>query len=59
MWPRNGQELPTAYAGIAHGSIGEYEVNVTIPANTPAGLSVPLALKQGGQLSNTVSVALQ
>jgi len=55
----NGQELPTAYAGLAPGSIGEYQVNVTIPANTPPGLSVALALKQGGLLSNTVSVALQ
>ena len=55
----NGQELPTSYAGLAPGSVGEYQVNVTIPANTPPGLSVPLALKQGGQVSNTVMVALQ
>jgi uncharacterized protein (TIGR03437 family) len=55
----NGQPLPTAFAGLAPGTIGEYQVNVTIPANTPPGLAVPLALQQGGQLSNTVLVAVQ
>ncbi|SPE30735.1 Ig domain protein, group 2 domain protein [Candidatus Sulfopaludibacter sp. SbA6] len=55
----NGQALPTAFAGLAPGTTGEYQVNVTIPANTPPGLAVPLALQQGGQSSNTVLVALQ
>ena len=55
----NGQPLPTAFAGLAPGTTGEYQVNVTIPAGTPPGLAVPLALQQGGQLSNTVLVAVQ
>ena len=55
----NGQSLPTAYAGLAPGATGEYQVNVAIPANTPPGSAIPLALQQGGQLSNTVLVAVQ
>jgi uncharacterized protein (TIGR03437 family) len=54
-----GQELPAAFAGLAPGSAGEYQVNVLIPATTPPGLALSLTLKQGGQLSNTVTLALQ
>ena len=55
----NGQELPVAFAGLAPGATGEYQVNVVIPASTPPGLGIPLTLKQGGRLSNTVTIALQ
>jgi uncharacterized protein (TIGR03437 family) len=55
----NGQELPVAFAGLAPGTAGEYQVNVLIPATTPPGLGISLTLKQGGQLSNTVTLALQ
>jgi uncharacterized protein (TIGR03437 family) len=55
----NGQELAAAFAGLAPGSAGEYQVNVLIPATTPPGLGISLTLKQGGQLSNTVTLALQ
>jgi len=55
----NGQELPVAFAGLAPGYVGLYQVNVPIPAATPPGLGVSLTLKEGGQLSNTVAVALQ
>ena len=55
----NGQELPVEFAGLAPGYIGLYQVNVPIPAATPPGLGVSLTLKEGGQLSNTVSVALE
>jgi uncharacterized protein (TIGR03437 family) len=55
----NGQELPVQFAGLAPGYVGLYQVNVPIPAATPPGLGVSLTLKQGGQLSNTVAVALQ
>ena len=55
----NGQELAAAFAGLAPGSAGEYQVNVFIPATTPPGLGISLTLKQGGQLSNTVTLALQ
>ena len=58
----NGQELAAnlvSFAGQTPGVPGLYQVNVTIPANTPPGLTVTLALKQGGQLSNVVNVALE
>jgi len=55
----NGQELPVEFAGLAPGYVGLYQVNVAIPAATPPGLGVSLTLKEGGQLSNTVAIALQ
>ena len=55
----NGTELPASFAGLAPGFIGLYQVNVTIPAGTPPGLTLPLTLKAGGQQSNSVLVALQ
>ena len=55
----NGQELPVAYAGLTPGYIGLYQVNLAVPASTPPGLGISLTLKQGGVLSNTISVALQ
>jgi uncharacterized protein (TIGR03437 family) len=36
-----------------------YQANVMVPANLPPGLTLPLYLKQGGAVSNTVSVAIQ
>ncbi len=59
----NGTELPAAFAGLAPGFIGLYQVNVIIPASTPPGLGLSLTLKQGdqsaGQMSNSVRVAIQ
>jgi uncharacterized protein (TIGR03437 family) len=55
----NGLELPAAFAGLGPGTAGEYQVNVLIPATTPPGSHVILTLKQGGQISNPVTLALQ
>jgi uncharacterized protein (TIGR03437 family) len=55
----DGTELPTFFAGLTPGYFGLYQVNVSIPADTPPGLTVPLTLKVGSQQSNTVQVALQ
>jgi uncharacterized protein (TIGR03437 family) len=55
----NGQELQPNYAGLAPGFPGLYQVNILIPASTPPGLGLSLTLRQGGQVSNTVPVALQ
>jgi uncharacterized protein (TIGR03437 family) len=55
----NGTELPVAFAGLTPGYVGLYQVNVVIPLTTPPGLGIPLTLKQGGQMGNTVAVALQ
>ena len=55
----NGTELPTSFAGLTPGFIGLYQVNVVIPVASPPGLGLSLTLKQGGQLSNAVNLALQ
>jgi uncharacterized protein (TIGR03437 family) len=55
----NGIELPTSFAGLAPGYVGLYQVNVPVPAGTVPGLGVSFTLKQGGLLSNAVSVAIQ
>jgi uncharacterized protein (TIGR03437 family) len=55
----NGRELSPSYAGQTPGFPGLYQVNVSIPADTPPGLAASLTLKQGGQLSNVVNVAIQ
>ena len=47
------------FAGLAPGYVGLYQVNVPIPAAAPPGLGISLTLKEGGQVSNTVIVALQ
>ena len=55
----NGQELSTAFAGLAPSYIGLYQVNVLIPAATPPGLGIPLSLRVAGQISNVVPVSVQ
>jgi uncharacterized protein (TIGR03437 family) len=55
----NGTELATGFAGLAPGYVGLYQVNVPIPATLPPGSGIFLTLKQGGQLSNAVTIALQ
>jgi uncharacterized protein (TIGR03437 family) len=55
----NGQELPVSFAGPTAPFPGLYQVNVVIPASTPPSGAANLTLKQGGQMSNTVPVAIQ
>ena len=55
----NGTELPTVFAGLTPGFPGLYQVNVVFPTTTAPGLGLSLTLKQGGLLSNPISVALQ
>jgi len=55
----NGTELPVAFAGLAPGYAGLYQVNVQIPTALAPGLGISLALKQGGQISNFVDISLQ
>ena len=50
-----GVGLPVIYSGLAPGQVGLYQINVSVPSNTPKGLSVPLTIKQGTQ-TNTVNV---
>ena len=55
----NGISLIPAYAGLAPGFIGLYQVNAQIPGSVSPGLSSSLQLQQAGQLGNTVAFALQ
>ncbi len=43
-----GASLSVSYAGLAPGEIGVYQVNATVPAGVPTGLTVPLVINQGG-----------
>jgi len=54
-----GTETPAAFAGLTPGFIGLYQANVVVPANLPPGLALPLYVKQGGAVSNMVSVAVE
>lgn len=47
-----GVSLPIAYAGLAPGQVGVYQINALVPRWVPLGISVPLTIKQGG--SSTV-----
>jgi beta-glucosidase len=47
------------WSGLAPGSVGLYQVNVQVPANSPTGNAVPVILSIGGATSNTVEIAVQ
>jgi len=54
-----GVPAALSFYGLAPGSVGEYQVNALVPANAPAGDTVPVILSIGGVTSNTVEIALQ
>lgn len=43
-----GLSLGVAYAGLAPGEVGVYQINVLVPGGVPQGLSIPLVINQGG-----------
>lgn len=47
-----GVQLPLLYFGLAPGEVGVYQINAKVPANVPAGLSVPLTINQGSYSSS-------
>jgi uncharacterized protein (TIGR03437 family) len=47
------------FSGLAPGFIGEYQVNVLVPAGVTPGSAVPVVLTIGGVTSNTVTMAVQ
>jgi uncharacterized protein (TIGR03437 family) len=49
-----GVNLIVGYAGLAPGEVGVYQINVTVPASAPQGLSIPLTISQAGS-SQTVT----
>jgi len=53
-----GETLTPSFAGLTPGLVGLYQVNVAIPALSPTGNALPLALGMGAVTSNTVSIAV-
>jgi uncharacterized protein (TIGR03437 family) len=48
-----------AYCGLTPGSVGLYQVNVTVPPGTPTGDAIPVSLALGSVSSNSVSIAVK
>ena len=43
-----GMPLSVSYAGLSPDEVGVYQINATVPAGVPVGISVPLIINQGG-----------
>ena len=43
-----GVPLRVDFAGLAPGQVGVYQINAYVPKSVPTGMSVPLAVTQGG-----------
>jgi len=54
-----GVRAKVLFSGLAPGTVGEYQVNVQVPAGAALGSAVPLVLSIGGAASNPVTIALQ
>lgn len=52
------KEITPAYAGRALGFPGTDQINLTLPADVQLGCSVPLQVRAGGTLSNTVTLSI-
>ncbi|HLK21516.1 MAG TPA: hypothetical protein VKT81_21355 [Bryobacteraceae bacterium] len=51
-----GVALPVLYYGLAPGEVGVYQINVSVPAGVPVGLSEKLVITQG---AGTTSIGLR
>lgn len=54
-----GVPAAVAFAGLAPGLVGLYQVNVVVPSGVAPGSAVPLVLTQNGADSNTVTLAIR
>jgi uncharacterized protein (TIGR03437 family) len=54
----NGTSVKPSFAGLTPGIAGLYQVNVQLPASLSPGSSTSVAMEEGGQRSNTVSIAV-
>jgi uncharacterized protein (TIGR03437 family) len=54
-----GVTVKAAFAGLAPGYVGLYQVNVLVPANAPVGDAIPVALSVGGVTANQVTISVQ
>jgi uncharacterized protein (TIGR03437 family) len=54
-----GVAAPVAFAGLAPGYIGLYQMNVQVPQGVAAGDAVPVMLSTGAIPSNTVTISVR
>ena len=54
-----GIAATVSFSGLSPGTVGEYQVNVQVPAGVTPGLAVPVILSIGSVISNTVTMVVQ
>jgi uncharacterized protein (TIGR03437 family) len=54
-----GIAAQVSFSGLTPGAVGLYQVNVQVPMGITGGPAVPLSLRIGGVVSNTVVIAVQ
>ena len=54
-----GAAATILFSGLAPGTVGEYQVNVAVPAGSSKGSAIPLSIQIGGATSNTVMIAVK
>jgi uncharacterized protein (TIGR03437 family) len=57
--PGTGIAVDPDYAGLTPGSVGLYQVNIKVPANSPKGDAIPVFLDINGVHSNRVNIAIE
>jgi uncharacterized protein (TIGR03437 family) len=46
-----GYPLTVAYAGMAPGEVGVYQIDAFVPFGVPLGMDIPLEISQGGVIT--------
>jgi uncharacterized protein (TIGR03437 family) len=54
-----GQNAQVLFAGLAPGTAGEFQINVTVPQNASTGSAVPISLSIGGHTTAATTLAVQ
>jgi uncharacterized protein (TIGR03437 family) len=54
-----GVPAVVSFAGLAPGTVGEYQLNVQVPQGIAAGPAVPVVVSIGGVQSNTVTIGVR
>lgn len=53
-----GVPAEVSFSGLTPGTVGLYQINAKIAATAQTGIAVPLTVRMGGKLSNTVTIAV-
>jgi uncharacterized protein (TIGR03437 family) len=54
-----GVSAQVLFSGLAPGSVGEYQINILVPANAPSGSADAVVVTIAGAVSNTVTMAIK